>query len=41
VFDQATGELLTTILFRDQTALSAFQAFSKEKIAEAGELGPK
>jgi hypothetical protein len=39
VFDPATGELLNIMLFRDQTALNAFQAFSKEKIVEAGELG--
>ena len=39
VFDPATGESLTIVLFRDQAALDAFQAFSKEKIVEAGELG--
>jgi hypothetical protein len=40
VFDPATGELLNIMLFRDQAALNAFQAFSQEKIVEAtGELG--
>ncbi len=33
--DPATGEGMTIILFRDQAALDAFQAYAKEKIAEA------
>jgi hypothetical protein len=39
VSDPASGESLTIVLFRDQAALDAYQAFSNEKIAEAGELG--
>ena len=33
--DPATGESLSIALFRDQAALEAFQAFSKEKSAAA------
>ncbi len=36
IWDPATGESLAISLFRDQAALDAFQAFSNEKIAEAG-----
>jgi hypothetical protein len=39
VSDPATGELLTIILFRDQGALDAYQAFANEKIAEAKDVG--
>ena len=39
VSDPATGEVLTIILFRDQGALDAYQAFSNEKIAEAKNIG--
>jgi hypothetical protein len=39
VLDPATGDYLATILFRDQAALDALQAFSKEKIAEGAEIG--
>jgi hypothetical protein len=37
--DPATGESLAIALLRDQAALDAYQAYSKEKSAEAGELG--
>ncbi len=38
ISDPATGESMTTILFRDQAALDAYQAWSREKIAEAEEF---
>jgi hypothetical protein len=37
--DTATGDLLTVILFRDQAARDAYQAFLDKKVAEAGNLG--
>ncbi len=37
--DPATGELMNITLFRDQAALDDYQAWSKAKIAEAGEVG--
>jgi hypothetical protein len=39
VRDPATGDTVSIFLFRDQAALDAYQAWSKEKIAEAGALG--
>ena len=39
IMDPATGEGMAIILCRDQAALDAFQAYTKEKIAEAGEHG--
>ena len=36
--DPATGETLTIVLFRDHTALDAYQAWSKAKIAEVEAL---
>ena len=39
ITDPATGESLSIVLFRDQTALDAYQAFSEEKIIDVGELG--
>jgi hypothetical protein len=35
--DPATGDALSITLFRDQAALDAYQAFSREKVAEIGE----
>jgi hypothetical protein len=37
--DPKTGEALVINLFRDEAALEAFQAYSKQKIAEAEEMG--
>lgn len=37
--DPAAGEALVINLFRDQAALDAFQAYSKQKIAEVEETG--
>ena len=37
--DPATGEGITVILFRDQAALDAFEAWASEIVAEAEELG--
>ena len=39
ITDPATGESLSIVLFLDQTALDAYQAFSEEKIIDVGELG--
>jgi hypothetical protein len=39
VLDPATGDYLAINLFRDQAALDAIQAFSKQKIAEGQEIG--
>jgi len=39
VRDPGTGEMVTTILFRDQAALNAYQAWAKEKVAESEQLG--
>ncbi len=36
--DPATGETVSIALFRDQAALDAFQAYSKEKSAAAEEI---
>ena len=36
--DPATGETLTVVLFHDQAALDAYQAWSKEKVAEVEAL---
>lgn len=35
ILDPDTGEGMAIILFRDQAALDAFQAYAKQKIAEA------
>jgi hypothetical protein len=37
--DPATGEGITVILSRDQAALDAFEAWAREIVAEAEELG--
>jgi hypothetical protein len=39
--DPATGDTLIINLFRDEAALEAFQAYSKQKIAEAEGMGAK
>ena len=38
--DPATGEAMTIAVFRDQAAMDAYQAFSKEKTAEAQKVLP-
>ncbi len=38
ISDPATGEGMSIILFRDQAALDAYEAFSKEKTSEAEKL---
>lgn len=36
--DPSTGDSVTVVLFRDQAALEAFQAFRAEKLAEFGDI---